>query len=129
VYNRLELGQGNARSDHIRARVGRGMNVVDHLGLGKHTGSGIAGGAVAPLTSIDVKGISQKVIHKWPDQVGEIITPKPEPIDWVKWRAERTGETNGARAPHLPAAPMNRKLRRASRVTRGQRPGPVNAMH
>lgn len=40
------------------------------------------------LTSIDRRGITQRVLHRWAeDQVGQTIAPKP--INWRSWRAER----------------------------------------
>jgi hypothetical protein len=45
-------------------------------------------GGHAVLTSVTADGVSQKVVHRWPDdQPGEKIVPAP--IDWATWRASR----------------------------------------
>jgi hypothetical protein len=45
-------------------------------------------GGKALLTSIDQKGLTQRVVHHWAeDKVGDVI--QPAPIDWKQWRAER----------------------------------------
>jgi hypothetical protein len=45
-------------------------------------------GGHAFLTSIDRRGISQRVVHRWEeDRVGSLITPPA--IDWSAWRAVR----------------------------------------
>jgi hypothetical protein len=49
-------------------------------------------GGQATLTTITKAGLTQRVVHTWPeDQVGQTIEPKP--IDWTKWWKER--ETAG----------------------------------
>lgn len=48
------------------------------LGSGSEITGYIVGGA-AVLTTIDVTGISQRVIHRWPDEVGSFV--KPEGIE------------------------------------------------
>ncbi len=45
-------------------------------------------GGSALLTSIDRTGVTQRIVHTWPeDKVGEVI--KPLPINWKQWIAER----------------------------------------
>jgi hypothetical protein len=43
--------------------------------------------------------ITSRILHRWPDEIGEKITP--EPIDWSKWRA--------ARAPAIPLSRLQRE--------------------
>lgn len=48
-------------------------------------------GGFALLTSITEAGISQRIVHRWPeDRVGQLINPKP--IYWKAWRAARARE-------------------------------------
>lgn len=69
-------------------------------------------GGKALLTSIDRSGITQRVVHHWKeDRIGEVITPQP--IDWIKWRAER--EANSPTAIAVPAGMNRHERRRASR--------------
>lgn len=45
-------------------------------------------GGKALLTTIDARGVTQRVVHHWKeDQVGELITPTP--VAWKEWLAER----------------------------------------
>jgi hypothetical protein len=45
-------------------------------------------GGQAVLTTVNAKGVTQRVVHTWPeDKVGEAIEPRE--IDWAKWRMER----------------------------------------
>ena len=47
-------------------------------------------GGQAILTTVTRGGVEQRVVHTWPeDKVGRPIRPRP--IDWVAWRAERSG--------------------------------------
>jgi hypothetical protein len=70
-------------------------------------------GGKAILTTIDERGISQRVLHHWTeDAVGAPIRPKP--IDWTAWRA--------ARVPAVPEGMsrlrreiLGRKTRKAGR--------------
>jgi hypothetical protein len=44
-------------------------------------------GGFALLTTITKDGITQRVVHVWPeDKVGEVITPAP--VNWPQWRAK-----------------------------------------
>lgn len=48
-------------------------------------------GGLAQLTTITASGLTQRVVHVWPeDQPGKRI--EPVPIDWSAWRAERAGD-------------------------------------
>jgi hypothetical protein len=40
------------------------------------------------LTSVDAKGVTQRVVHEWPDRAGAKIVPVPV-TDWAAWRAAR----------------------------------------
>ena len=61
-------------------------------------------GGHAVLTSITADGVSQKVVHRWPeDQPGRKIVPAP--IDWATWRA----------SPERPSVAKRRALERKAR--------------
>ena len=45
-------------------------------------------GGLAVLTSITADSVTQRVVHRWPeDQPGELIRPRA--INWTAWRMER----------------------------------------
>ena len=44
----------------------------------------IVGGFVQ-LTTVSRDGISTRILHRWPDTIGETI--RPAPVDWAQWRA------------------------------------------
>jgi hypothetical protein len=49
-------------------------------------------GGNALLTSIDRRGIVQRIVHHWQeDEVGDVISPAP--IDWPAWRAARVASS------------------------------------
>jgi hypothetical protein len=55
-------------------------------------------GGKAVLTSIDRRGITQRVLHHWPeDEIGKPIAPLP--IDWRAWRASRASAAAESVAP------------------------------
>jgi hypothetical protein len=61
------------------------------------------------LTSVTADGINQRRVHSWPeDRVGEMI--KPQPIDWLQWRAARN-QSNVIELAH-----PNRRQRRAMKA-------------
>jgi hypothetical protein len=50
-------------------------------------GSRVLVGGQATLTTITKAGLTQRIVHTWPeDKVGEPI--QPAPIDWAAWRRE-----------------------------------------
>lgn len=76
---------------------------------------GIGGSAV--VATINKAGVSQEVIHRWQDRVGEPIQPTP-----IDWKAARAKEHNANAkladaftdlAAKVPAPAMNRQQRRA----------------
>ena len=44
-------------------------------------------GGCVQLTTVTADGISQKILHRWNDRIGDLI--KPEPIDWQARRMNR----------------------------------------
>lgn len=44
-------------------------------------------GGEVTMTTITRDGVEQRLVHTWPDRVGEPVMP--EPIDWTAWRAAR----------------------------------------
>lgn len=44
-------------------------------------------GGQAVLTTVTRDSLTQRVLHQWPDVVGELI--EPVPIDWAAWRKTR----------------------------------------
>ena len=44
-------------------------------------------GGFAMISTVSRSGVSQRVLHRWEDQVGETISPPP--VDWPEWWKER----------------------------------------
>jgi hypothetical protein len=57
-------------------------------------------GGFVQLTTVTPNGITQRVLDRWPDEIGETI--KPGPIDWPKWRAERASRRVAAALAQAP---------------------------
>jgi hypothetical protein len=74
-------------------------------------------GGKALLTSIDAHGITQRIVHHWPeDKIGEPILPLP--IDFKSWRAARVGAKVAAIVPdglsRLQRDRMEKKIRKGT---------------
>lgn len=54
---------------------------------GRHSKPTHIVGAFAQVTTVTRDSITTKILHRWPDKIGETI--KPAPIDWKAWRAAR----------------------------------------
>ena len=66
-------------------------------------------GGAALLTSIDRRGITQRVVHRWTeDEIGKPIRPRP--IDWKQWR--RNHPVNGVPIGLSADDGLNRQQRR-----------------
>lgn len=71
-------------------------------------------GGAAMLTSIDRRGVSQRVVHRWSeDAIGELI--RPLPIDWKTWRAEREAAKGPVQLSRLQREMAERKAAKAAR--------------
>ena len=47
----------------------------------------LPGGSAFMTTTVSEMGITQRVVHRWPeDKVGEVIVPQE--IDWAAWRGD-----------------------------------------
>jgi hypothetical protein len=69
-------------------------------------------GGLATLTIATADGISQRVVHRWPeDQPGQKIAPCP--IDWTVWMVER----EGVDVAGLSRLKQERMLKRETRAT------------
>lgn len=69
-------------------------------------------GGFAQLTTVSRDGITTKILHRWPDKIGETI--KPAPVDWARWRATRGGTVAALAATVTPLhAGLSRRERRA----------------
>jgi len=73
-------------------------------------GCGIGG--FGQLTTITRDGVGTKIVARYPDRVGEYMTP--EPIDWAAFRAEGTGAST-AGLSRLQRDMLARKQRKAER--------------
>jgi hypothetical protein len=73
-------------------------------------------GGLALLSTVRRGGtITQRVIHRWPDAIGELI--QPEPIDnWAAWRAALTIKSAGGTAglSRLQRERMEKKARKGT---------------
>jgi hypothetical protein len=54
-------------------------------------------GGLAQLTTVAKDGATSRIMQRWPDAIGERITPAP--IDWSAWRAERVKAAVNSIAP------------------------------
>jgi hypothetical protein len=72
-------------------------------------------GGFGQVTTISASGISQRVIQRWPDELGAPL--RPEPIDWKAWHKENPKPVSGVRLEGLSRAKrdmLDRKSRKAA---------------
>jgi hypothetical protein len=70
----------DADPDTVIWSMSKHLEMQRHMTLPADIG-GIGG--FAQLTTISPYGITQRVLHRWPDEIGGFL--RPEPVDWVVW--------------------------------------------